>query len=146
MKMDEIAAKVDEKVVIQGGEATIPVQYAQLFKYTSVGSANSYIRQAKLIVSHAGIGTIINARQFNKPLIIVPRLKSFGEHLDDHQLEIAQAMAQEPAIRVVYDIKNLENIVREMLNFIEVRSFISQPPPKKASLLRAIREFVEATD
>ena len=48
-----------------------------------------------VLLSHGGAGSILNAMQAGKPLVVVPRLKSFGEVIDDHQLELAEALSQQ---------------------------------------------------
>ena len=50
----------------------------------------NYLEKAELIITHAGAGTLINIIKMNKKPIVVPRLEKYKEHLNDHQLEIAE--------------------------------------------------------
>ncbi len=61
------------------------------------------------IITHAGTGTIIAAVTQHKNVIAVPRLSQFGEHVDDHQLEILQRFGDMNLIDPCYDIDDLEN-------------------------------------
>ena len=45
--------------------------------------------QAEMVISHAGIGTIAETLAFGKPLLVLPRRKSLGEHVNDHQVATA---------------------------------------------------------
>ena len=63
---------------------------------------DKYIRQARYIISHAGMGTIATALSNNKPLLVMPRQKKFGEVVNDHQIAIAKKYEQEGYILVAY--------------------------------------------
>jgi UDP-N-acetylglucosamine--N-acetylmuramyl-(pentapeptide) pyrophosphoryl-undecaprenol N-acetylglucosamine transferase len=52
------------------------------------------MRQADVVVSHAGVGSAITALRAGKVPVLVPRRRAHGEHVDDHQEEIAAAMAR----------------------------------------------------
>ena len=41
------------------------------------------LREASVIVAHAGIGTVLKAYKYRKPIILVPRQAAFGEHRND---------------------------------------------------------------
>jgi UDP-N-acetylglucosamine transferase subunit ALG13 len=61
------------------------------------------MRAADAIVAHAGMGTIISALEFGKPLLVMPRLASLGEHRNDHQLATAERFGAEGRVRVAAD-------------------------------------------
>lgn len=65
------------------------------------------ICDADVIISHAGIGTIINVLKKNKPLIVVPRQQRYNEAIDDHQLEIAQIFSK---LNIVKSCTNIDEI------------------------------------
>jgi len=113
-KIDDLTAQIDEEVVMQIGYSTYLPRKAAYFDFCSLEKAEGLIQKAALVVSHAGIGTIISARQFKKPMVIVPRLKEYHEHNNDHQLEIAEALKTRPWVRVVEDLDLLEESMREL--------------------------------
>lgn len=59
-------------------------------------------KEADLIVSHAGMGTIISALQHSKPIIVMPRLAQFHEHRNDHQLATAKSFGKLGYVKDVY--------------------------------------------
>jgi UDP-N-acetylglucosamine transferase subunit ALG13 len=77
-----------------------------------------YIRNAACVISHAGIGTIINAERCGTPIIIVPRKKSLGEHTNDHQKEISSMLLSEPrpGVFVMDDLAGLEKVLAQVLD------------------------------
>jgi UDP-N-acetylglucosamine transferase subunit ALG13 len=50
------------------------------------------IRKADAVVCHAGVGTVMGALAQGKVPTVIPRLAEHGEHIDDHQLQITQAL------------------------------------------------------
>jgi UDP-N-acetylglucosamine transferase subunit ALG13 len=50
---------------------------------------DGYMKQSEFVISHAGMGSIITAHTLRKPMIVMPRLKKYREHVNDHQLYTA---------------------------------------------------------
>lgn len=59
--------------------------------------------EARLVVAHAGMGTILSAAEMGKPLVLMPRRAKFGEHRNDHQEDTAREMARLSNVTVVRD-------------------------------------------
>jgi UDP-N-acetylglucosamine transferase subunit ALG13 len=58
------------------------------------------IREADLIITHAGVGSVVRSLNAGKPTIVVPRRRDLGEHIDDHQSEFADRMEKAGYVRV----------------------------------------------
>jgi beta-1,4-N-acetylglucosaminyltransferase len=104
--VDDIAGGLDEQVVMQVGSTDYVPANCEHFRFLTADEMQKLYARARVVICHAGIGSILTALQYNKPLILVPRLKKYGEHIDDHQLEIAGEMERR-GMTVVYDISNL---------------------------------------
>ena len=111
-RMDEIAGKISELVVMQIGETPYEPKYARYFKYTSRDEMEDLYRNARIIVGHAGVGTITKALEYKKPVILVPRIKKYKESINDHQLEIAKELEKEGTATIVYNIGDLESALK----------------------------------
>lgn len=72
---------------------------------------NYYMSKAEIIITHSGVNSIISAMSLNKPLIICPRFKKNGEHVDNHQDEIATLMQEKYDVLVCRDMKDLEDLI-----------------------------------
>jgi UDP-N-acetylglucosamine transferase subunit ALG13 len=92
---DEMAGQVDEYVVIQRGATAYVPSHAHSFTYDSEDSFVRWVAQARVVVAHAGAGTILGVLRAGKPLVVVPRLERLQEHNNDHQLELAQVLAEQ---------------------------------------------------
>lgn len=103
---------LDVKVFAQIGPSTEKTQYIDSADFLSPAEANKYFKAADLIVAHAGMGSILTALQLNKPILIMPRKASLGEHRNEHQLATAKWLEGKPGIYVAND----ENVLVDLLN------------------------------
>lgn len=74
---------------------------------------NKLVDEAELIITHGGVNSIITCMKQKKPLIIVPRLKQYGEHVDDHQREIAEIMRLKYNVVVAEDLSHIEDYIEQ---------------------------------
>ncbi len=108
-EMDNIAGRINEKVVMQIGDTDYNVKNADYFRFIPRNEIEKFCNEARIVVCHAGVGSMLSALKYNKPIIAVPREMRYGEAVDDHQLEIAMEWEKEGRIIAVYDIKKLYN-------------------------------------
>ncbi|WP_319562188.1 glycosyltransferase [Marispirochaeta sp.] len=101
---------------------------------------NKLITQAEMVVSHAGMGTILKSLELAKPLIIMPRRAQLNEHRNDHQLHTAAKFSEYPGITTVYNEEKLHGALDESLT-AEARTLIS--PYASDQLLNHIRQFIK---
>jgi UDP-N-acetylglucosamine transferase subunit ALG13 len=114
--IDEWAFRIDRNdVVAQIGPSDIIPKKIATMKFCAPGEFNRLFSAATVIIAHAGMGTIINAMMLSKPIIVVPRESSRGEHRNDHQLATARRMEKKTGIYVAQD----ENQLRKLLSRIE---------------------------
>ncbi|WP_231582860.1 PssE/Cps14G family polysaccharide biosynthesis glycosyltransferase [Methanosarcina sp. MTP4] len=121
-KMDEIAGKIDEKVIMQIGNTKYKPVNAEYFEFAEYSKIQKLNSDARIVVSHAGVGSILTALEQKTHLIIVPRLKKYDEVVDDHQLEIAKELSENPNVTVVYDVEYLEESLKIDFSFVEESS------------------------
>ena len=112
-EMDRIAGELDEQVVMQLGSTDYEPKNCDYFRFMPRNDIEEFYAGARVVVCHAGGGTILTALEHNKPLVLVPRMKRYGEVFDDHQLEIAREMEAQGAA-VVCDISNLKSAIRNV--------------------------------
>lgn len=108
-KMDEIAGKINEEVIMQVGSTAYKPKNAKYFVFKNFQKMQELVRETRVVVCHGGAGTIIAALDYEIPVIAVPRLKKYNEAIDDHQLELINALEKDGKITAVYDIEKLEN-------------------------------------
>jgi len=141
-KMDEIAGKIDEEVIMQIGSSKYKPNNAKFFDFVEEKKISEYFRQARIIIAHAGAGTILMALSFNKPIIVVPRLKRFGEDIDDQQLELAEVLSKEGKVIAVYNIELLE----EALKNVDKLTFVNVEERKDKKLVGFLKEYLRGIE
>jgi beta-1,4-N-acetylglucosaminyltransferase len=140
--MDRLAPRIPAEIVIQRGYSRYLPRNTKYFDFVPMEPAIGYMQRSRLVVSHAGIGTIILCREYDIPLLILPRRKGYREHMNDHQMEIAKALEKrrDENIHVVYQEDQLEEIISKILK--DVRRNIPAEKVGKANLVRTIKEFI----
>ncbi len=111
--VDRVARETDEAVVVQAGCSTVRPQRAQAFAYAPLAEIEAYMRAARVVVAHAGAGTLMTALRVARALVVMPRRRQYGEHVDDHQLELADALAQRGLAIVVHDAESLAPAIEQ---------------------------------
>jgi len=115
MAVDEWAGAHEIEVVGQIGPASYVPKNFRYKAFFDAEQLDELVATAQLIISHAGMGTIITALTNAKPLVIVPRRDHLGEHRNDHQMATAQKFMGQPSIKVILDVCNLGGAISELL-------------------------------
>lgn len=79
---------IKEEVVAQIGLTNYSSNKMKLVKFMTKEEMQDNIKNAKYIITHGGVGTILDALSLDKKVIAVARLSKYKEHHNDHQLEI----------------------------------------------------------
>ncbi len=117
-KIDELArGKVISDVFVQTGYSDYQPKYCPYTQFVGFNEFRDLIKKSDIVITHAGAGTILNTLSHNKPTIVVPRLKRFGEHTNDHQLQLTKALEKEGKITAVYDIEDLKDAINKARTF-----------------------------
>lgn len=99
-EMNRIAEELDEEIVAQTLDWELWPNLSTMHSI-SEDAYEALCRRARCIVGHAGIGTYLAAKRFEKPLICLPRRKHLKEHRSDHQWDTAQALMHRAGVQVV---------------------------------------------
>jgi UDP-N-acetylglucosamine transferase subunit ALG13 len=98
---------LDEELVVQHGPSAVRCERAVEHEYLSFDEVVAYIRRARAVVTHAGVGSVMIALANGKRPIVVARRHEHGEHVDDHQVELARRMAGAGLATHVDDLEGL---------------------------------------
>ena len=109
--------KITEPVFAQIGHSDyIPKNYM----YTNFVQKEEFedkISACNLLITHSGVGTILNGINLKKPIIVFPRLKKYREHVDDHQLDIARAFSKKKLVLMCGENDSLDKLIKESHSF-----------------------------
>ena len=117
-------SEITDKVIVQAGNTKYESELLEVLNYIPYEQFNEYLAKADVIITHGGVGNILNALKLGKKVIAVPRLKKYAEHINDHQLQIVQKMTEKGYILSCEDELKIANKVKEAQSFIP-KEFIS---------------------
>ena len=97
-RMDELAALLagsGRRVLYQYGMASPkPAENLTAVQWLPFGEMARRLRETPVVVAHSGVGILMSALRQGRRPVVVPRRAEFGEHVDDHQLQIARRLAE----------------------------------------------------
>lgn len=101
-----------EQVVVQHGPSQLRTAQATWLNYIPFNELSELVSRARVVVSHAGVGSILLCLSQGHSPIVVPRLASLGEAVDDHQLGLARRLASADLVTCVEDVHEMPAIIR----------------------------------
>ena len=108
----------DERIVAQIGESSYCPENYQAVSVLEKAVFDQHFNDADSIISHAGMGTIMMALDHRKPLLVMPRLKKYGEVVNDHQLAIAKKFEQLGYLLVAYSAEEVPVKMKQLESFV----------------------------
>jgi len=97
----------DEELVVQYGTSTLTQGRGEWVDFMSFDELAEQARRARVVVCHAGVGSIVLARRYGHRPIIMPRRPHFGEHVDEHQMQLTRRLAKAGIVTVVETAEEL---------------------------------------
>jgi UDP-N-acetylglucosamine transferase subunit ALG13 len=100
-----------EEILVQHGPSAVRPRGAQCVDYLDFDEINEEMRRARVVIAHAGVGSVIVALMNDRRPIVVPRLARFGEAVDDHQVPFGRRLHEVGLVRLVEDPAELASAV-----------------------------------
>lgn len=131
-------------IIAQKGATKQRFRYIETVSHLSQAAFRDHFSAARLVVGHAGMGTILSAAELGKPLILMPRRAKFGEHRNDHQQDTLREMARLSNIAVVEDGEALHLALDKALacGFAMTGTAMPNQPDTLNPLIDEIRDFI----
>lgn len=99
------------------------------------------VRSCRLIVAHAGTGSVFTASEFRKPIVLIPRRAAQKEHTTDHQLDTAKWLEDKPGIFIAWSEEELAPAIERAGHAVgNIQSLI--PPSAPQPFVARIRDFL----
>ena len=133
--------KITEEVFAQIGYSDYE---PKSYKYKEFLDRDEFVKvmnKCNKVITHGGTGAIIAAVKQGKKVIAIPRLKKFGEHVDDHQLQIVRQFEKMNFIKRIDDEKELIKVVLEIENE-KFRSYKSNT----IAIIDSIEKFINKVE
>ncbi len=135
-----MAKKLDERIIAQVGPDKTYRPGIDSFDHLDPDRYEAFFARARLVVAHAGIGTVLSAIKHQKPLVIMPRRFELGEHRNDHQNATARELEGRQGIYVA-------RTEGEIASYLLRNDLV--PPnqgssPKSAQLIGYLQKYIES--
>lgn len=141
LKMIDIAMAAngfsDDLFAQIGSGKYVPYNY-RYTKFCSNDLFTKLIEDCDLIITHSGVGTIMKGLERNKPIIVVPRLAEYGEHVDNHQVQLAKAFAEKNYVFMYNEGDNILDLVKKA-KMHKFERYISQ----RDRVTRVLEDFID---
>jgi UDP-N-acetylglucosamine transferase subunit ALG13 len=95
-------------IFAQIGKSSYKPVNIEAVQFLSPAQFRERICSARLIVAHAGMGSIIAALEVGTPIIVMPKWAHLGEHRNDHQVATARHFGSKAGITVAQDENDLK--------------------------------------
>lgn len=129
---------INEEVKVQAGFTKFESKDMEIFNLIDKSKLLELQDQADLIITHGGVGSIVSSLKKGKKVIVVPRLKKYGEHVNNHQIQIARRFAQEGYVKYVLNMKHLEKALKKIKEF-EPRKYESE----ESNVIAIIEKYID---
>ena len=137
--LDRIAPELDDEIYAQALKGKYKPKNFKLIDFIEPDEFEKVFMQARLIVAHAGMGTILSSLCNSKPLIIFPRIASIGEHRNEHQSATAQMIKEKNYAYVATDEEELRELLHKDLRPMKnIGEFASE------SLIKSLEDFIDS--
>lgn len=120
------AGRIAEEVLIQGGYSTAAAPGCTVVKMMGFDEVQAAMQRARIVITHGGPASIMQALSHGKVPVVVPRNPAFKEHVDGHQIQFARRLADR--VIVIEDIADLEGA---LIGYdLRVAALPSPEPPR----------------
>lgn len=131
--------KINEEVFAQIGYSDYKPQHFEFKEFVDRDEFKEIMDKCDIVIAHGGTGAIITAVKKDKKVIAIPRLAKYGEHVDDHQIQLVDEFKELNLIYPVYDEKELGKAIDEIRN-IEFEKYVSNTK----TIIDDIESFIES--
>lgn len=129
---------IKEEVIVQAGYTKFKSYRMRIIDLMSKEQLEQFQDEANLIITHGGVGSIISSIEKGKKVIAIPRMHEYGEHVNNHQIEIVKNFNDKGYIIGIKKVEDLKEAI------IKAKDF----QPKKyqhnnEKMLKIIENFIE---
>jgi len=136
----QMAHTLPQPVIVQHGKTPFESSGCNCIPFMGMEEFEREIKKADLLILHAGAGAILHALSCGKKPVVMPRRSHYNEHVDDHQLEFARALAAADKVILAQEPSDLEKAVVSALLFRDMEKAVRNEPMMVSLVRTALRE------
>ncbi len=124
---------INDEIYAQAGESQYKPRNFEAITSLQKAEFDIYLTNAAAVIGHAGMGTITATLELEKPLLVMPRLRKFGEVVNDHQVDIAKKFEEAGLLLAAYVEQDIA------MNLPRLKTFT---PKKRQAQTQAVAERI----
>lgn len=129
---------IHDEVIVQAGCTKLKTDQMQMFDLLPIDEFDRLIHEADVVITHAGVGSILSALKKGKKVIACARLAKYGEHTNDHQLQIQEEFARQGYLISCNDFSKIHEML-DKINEFTPKPYISTTE----NVVNVIRDFIQ---
>jgi len=110
-------SNIEEEIIVQNGHTLYESKKMKLINFTTYNEMEEYIKNARVIITHAGTGSVLTPLKKGKKIIVCARQKKYEEHIDDHQLELVEVFKDGGYVLELNENNSLDDLLQEIKEF-----------------------------
>ena len=131
---------IKEEVIVQAGYTKYESNKMKIMDLMSKEQLSKFQDEASLIITHGGVGSIVSSIEKGKKVIAVPRKHEYGEHVNNHQIQIVKDFNDKGYIIGIENVEDLKETIIKSKTFEPVKY-----QPNNQKMLKIIENFIENT-
>lgn len=130
---------ITEKVIVQTGHSRYAPRFCRCRAFYGREEFSALLERCDVLITHGGAGTMVEAAKRGKKTVAVPRLARYGEHVDDHQLELTRRFHRMNLVHACLDLDQLP----EALRTVRAHSYDTYPSNTEA-FIASLEDFIRS--
>ena len=130
--------EIKENVFAQTGVSDYIPKNFEYKDFITQEEFKEHVEKCNFVITHAGTGAIITALKNDKKVIAIPRMSEFGEHVDNHQIQLIEEFKELNLIEPVYKVEQLSIA----LNNIKIKKY-NKYVSNTERIIKDIKDFIE---
>jgi len=121
---------LSRETLVQRGHTEFSSRNLQVVQFLPFADMQAAARKAELVITHAGVGSILLCQSAGQLPLVFPRQGDLGEHVDNHQLEFAEVMAAAGKAVVAYNEVDFFSLLARVAEWRQGPPLAQGPDPE----------------
>lgn len=129
---------IKDEVVVQAGYTKFESKNMKIYELIEYEKFDKLVKDCDILITHGGVASILNGIKNEKKVIAAARLKEFGEHTNDHQLQIISDFYKKGYLLALDDFDKLDEVLKQVKKFKQ-KKYVSNTE----NFIKHIENYIE---
>ncbi len=129
---------IKDEVIVQAGYTKFESKDMKIYELIEYEKFDKLVKDCDILITHGGVASILNGIKNGKKVIAAARLKEFGEHTNDHQLQIISDFSKKGYLLALDDFDRLDELLKKVKKF-KPKKYVSNTE----NFIKHIENYIE---